>query len=81
MQSEMTFIMNMIEEGGGRVPAVAVIRAIESNPDLRRENYPVAKQALRAQGKLYAWNARDTDGNRIHDLVAGRNPAKSGGDK
>lgn len=80
MQKEMEHIMGMIDAGGGRVPAVDVIRSIESSPELRRENYPIAKQALRREGKLHAHNARDVGGNRVHDLVAGRNPAKSGGE-
>ncbi len=79
MQKEMDFIMGMIEAGGGRVAAADVVRAIEVDPDLRRNNYAVSKQALRAAGKLYAHNARADDGSRIHELVAGRNPAKGGG--
>lgn len=81
MQKEMDFIMKMIEDGGGRVSAPDVVRAIEVDPDLRRGNYAVAKQSLRAAGKLYAYNARDEKGNRIHELVAGRNPAKIRGDE
>lgn len=73
---EMQHIMKLIEDGGGRVSAVEVVRSIEVDPELRRGNYHVAKQALRADGKLYAYNARAEDGTRIHELVAGRNPAK-----
>lgn len=79
MKLEMQHIMKMIEDGGGRVSAAQVVRAIDVDPDLRRSNYPVAKQALRASGKLYAYNARADDGTRIHELVAGTNPAKSEG--
>lgn len=79
MQAEMNHIMKMIEDGGGRVSAAEVVRSIEIDPDLRRGNYHVAKQALRAAGKLYAYNARDVGGNRVHELVEGRNPAKLGG--
>lgn len=80
MQKEMAHIMKMIQDGGGRVAASDVVRAIDVDPVLRRNNYAVAKQALRAAGQLYAHNARADDGTRIHELVAGRNPAKSGGD-
>lgn len=79
MQAEMQHIMKMIEDGGGRVAATEVVRSIDTDPKLRRTNYAVAKQALRASGKLYAYNARADDGTRIHELVAGKNPAKSGG--
>lgn len=79
MQSEMQHIMKMIEDGGGRVAAAEVVRAIDIDPNLRRNNYAVAKQALRSQGLLHAYNARSPEGKRIHELVAGRNPAKSGG--
>lgn len=80
MRLEMDYILKMIDDGNGRVAAADVVRAIDVHPDLRRSNYAVAKQALRATGKLHAYNARDKDGVRIHELVAGRNPAKSGGD-
>ncbi len=79
MIKEMEHIMNMIEAGGGRVAAADVVRSIEIDPELRRTNYAVAKQSLRAAGKLYAHNARDADGVRVHDLVEGRNPAKNTG--
>lgn len=79
MKKEMEHIMSMIEAGGGRVSAAEVVRSIEMDPELRRNSYAVAKQALRAAGKLYAHNARAEDGKRIHELVAGRNPAKEGG--
>lgn len=79
MQKEMAHIMKMIEDGGGRVNAADVVRSIDIDPGLRRASYAVAKQALRARGVLYAYNARADDGTRIHELVAGKNPAKSGG--
>jgi len=75
---EMEHIMKMIEDGKGRVAAADVVRAIDVDPKLKRSNYAVAKQSLRAAGKLYAYNARAEDGTRIHELVAGRNPAKPG---
>ncbi|KKM88403.1 hypothetical protein LCGC14_1259180, partial [marine sediment metagenome] len=78
MQKEMDHIMKMIEDGKGRVSAADVVRSIEIDPELRRTNYAVAKQSLRAAGKLYAHNARAEDGKRIHELVAGRNPSKTG---
>lgn len=81
MQAEMAHIMKMIQDGGGRVAAADVVREITIDPNLRRNNYAVAKQALRAAGELHAYNARSPEGKRIHELVAGRNPAKSGGDE
>ena len=46
MQKEMDFIMGMIEAGGGRVAAADVVRAIEVDPDLRRNNYAVSKHCV-----------------------------------
>jgi hypothetical protein len=79
VKKEMEHIMKMIGDGGGRVAAADVVRSIEVDPELRRGNYHIAKQALRADGKLYAYNARADDGTRIHELVVGRNPAKTRG--